>query len=131
MWLGVVISEIDAPFVEIPFLPEFRIGNVYAMVVFGLDFENLEYGYRMDGPNVPWQGHRFDSSKILLDPYAKAIGGRDIWGQQPDWNDSYQHRGRLVYDDFDWESDRRYLLFTAVQKARVSGWSGARSRLAA
>ncbi len=93
------------PFVEIPFLPEFRIGNVYAVVVFGLDYENTEYGYRMDGPNAPWQGHRFDASKILLDPYAKAIGGRDVWGEQPDWNDAYQHRGRLVYDDFDWESD--------------------------
>src|SRR5258706_1318115 len=93
------------PFVEIPFLPEFRIGNVYAVVVFGLDYENTEYGYRMDGPNAPWQGHRFDASKILLDPYAKAIGGRDVWGEQPDWNDAYQPRGRLVYDDFDWESD--------------------------
>src|SRR5258706_16134380 len=59
----------------------------------------------MDGPHAQWQGHRFDASKILLDPYAKAIGGRDVWGEQPDWNDAYQHRGRLVYDDFDWESD--------------------------
>ena len=24
---------------------------------------------------------------------------------QPDWNDAYQHRGRLVYDDFDWDDD--------------------------
>ncbi len=36
-------------------------------------------------------------TKILLDPYAKAIGGRDVWGKTPDWNDSYQHRARLVY----------------------------------
>ena len=41
-----------------------------------------------------------------MDPYAKAIGGRDVWGKTPDWNDSYQHRARLVYDDFDWENDR-------------------------
>src|SRR4051794_19344433 len=47
------------PLVEIPFLPEFRIGNVYAMVVFDLNSENIEYGYRMDGPNIPWQGQRF------------------------------------------------------------------------
>ncbi len=24
----------------------------------------------------------------------------------PDWDDAYQHRGRLIYDDFDWEGDR-------------------------
>jgi isoamylase len=93
------------PMIEIPFPGEFRIGNVYAMVVFGLDYENTEYGYRMDGPFNPREGHRFDKTKILLDPYAKAIGGRDVWGQTPDWDDIYQHRARLVYDDFDWESD--------------------------
>ena len=91
---------------EIPFPDEFRIGNVFAMVVFGLDYENIEYGFRMDGPYNPQEGHRFDPTKILLDPYAKVIGGRDVWGVQPDWNDIYQHRGRIVFDDFDWESDR-------------------------
>ncbi|MCB9161229.1 MAG: glycogen debranching protein GlgX [Caldilineaceae bacterium] len=94
------------PKVEIPFPPEFCIGNVYAMVVFGLDIENLEYGYRMDGPWDPDAGHRFDKSKILMDPYAKAVGGRDTWGAPPDWNDSYQHRSRLIFDDFDWDDDR-------------------------
>jgi glycogen operon protein len=94
------------PQAEIPFPDEFRIGNVFAMVVFDLDYENVEYGYRMDGPYDPTAGHRFDQSKILLDPYARAIGGRDVWGQAPDWDDIYQHRARLVYDDFDWEADR-------------------------
>lgn len=94
------------PLVEIPFPDEFRIGNVYCMVVFDLDYENLEYGYRMDGPNNFRDGQWFDASKILLDPYAKIIGGRDVWGVTPDWNDIYQHRGRIAFDDFDWESDR-------------------------
>jgi isoamylase len=94
------------PLVEIPFPDEFRIGNVFAMIVFGLDYENTEYGYRMDGPWDPADGYRFDKDKILMDPYAKAIAGRDVWGKTPDWNDSYQHRARLVYDDFDWENDR-------------------------
>ncbi|MDD4872497.1 MAG: glycogen debranching protein GlgX [Kiritimatiellae bacterium] len=93
------------PLVEIPFPHSFRIGNVYSMVVFDLDCENIEYGYRMDGPNDPANGHRFDNSKILLDPYAKAIGGRDIWGKTPDWNEVFQYRGRLVFEDFDWEDD--------------------------
>ncbi|MEB3311580.1 MAG: glycogen debranching protein GlgX [Snowella sp.] len=94
------------PLAEIPFPDEFRIGNVYCMVVFDLEYENLEYGYRMDGPNSFRDGQWFDPSKILLDPYAKIIGGRDIWGVTPDWNDVYQHRGRIAFDDFDWESDR-------------------------
>src|ERR1700677_566596 len=62
------------PYVEIQFPEEFRIGNVYSMVVFDLDFERLEYGYRMDGPYDPVEGHRFDKTRILSDPYAKAIG---------------------------------------------------------
>ncbi|MEO1378274.1 MAG: glycogen debranching protein GlgX, partial [Cyanobacteria bacterium J06635_10] len=93
------------PMVEIPFPKEFRIGNVYSMVVFDLDYENIEYGYRMDGPNNFAQGHWFDNSKILLDPYAKIIGGRDIWGVKPDWDDVYQHRAKITFEDFDWEDD--------------------------
>ena len=45
--------------VEIPFPEEFRIGNVYCMIVFDLDAENIEYWYRMDGPWDPAAGHRF------------------------------------------------------------------------
>jgi isoamylase len=94
------------PFAEIPFPDEFRIGNVWTMVVFNLNIELLEYGYRMDGPFDPADGQRFDKSKVLLDPYARVIGGRDTWGVQPDWSDAYHHRGRLAFDDFDWEHDR-------------------------
>jgi glycogen operon protein len=96
----------DAPKAEIRFPDEFRIGNVWSMIVFDLDEETTEYGFRMDGPFEPWQGLRFDSSKILLDPYAKAIGGRDTWLQSPNWDNIYPYRGRLIYDDFDWEHDK-------------------------
>jgi glycogen operon protein len=37
----------------------------------------LIYGYRVEGPCEPEHGHRFDPSKLLLDPYAKALSGRD------------------------------------------------------
>jgi glycogen operon protein len=40
------------------------------------------YGYRVHGPYEPGNGHRFNHNKILLDPYAKAIG-RDL-----SWDDS-------------------------------------------
>ena len=35
------------------------------------------YGYRVHGPYEPAKGHRFNPNKVLLDPYAKAIG-RDL-----------------------------------------------------
>ena len=40
------------------------------------------YGYRVHGPYEPAAGHRFNPNKVILDPYAKAIG-RDVA-----WNDS-------------------------------------------
>jgi len=37
------------------------------------------YGYRVHGPYAPWEGHRFNPNKIVLDPYAKAIGRDMRW----------------------------------------------------
>jgi isoamylase len=37
------------------------------------------YGYRVDGPWEPEKGHRFNPSKLLLDPYAEAITGNVDW----------------------------------------------------
>jgi isoamylase len=93
------------PFAEIPFPDEFRIGNVYSMIVFELNYERLEYGYRMDGPYNPAAGLRFNKSLILSDPYAKVIGGRDTWLNKPDWDNVYPYRSRLAFEDFDWEND--------------------------
>jgi glycogen operon protein len=96
----------DQPLAEIPFPDSFRIGHVWCMVVFELDAESIEYGYRMDGPFDPQAGLRFDRDVVLLDPCAKAISGRDVWGKEPDWSRPFPHRGRLVFEDFDWEDDR-------------------------
>ena len=71
--------NIEAPVAEIPFPPEYRLGHVWAMVVHDLAFEDLEYGFRFDGPMSPRDGHFFDVSKILLDPYAREIVGREEW----------------------------------------------------
>jgi isoamylase len=94
------------PLAEIPFPREFRIGDVFAMTVFDLDIERIEYGYRMDGPFDPASGQRFDPRVVLMDPYAKAISGRNVWGEPPDWNRPFQYRSCLVPEDFDWEDDR-------------------------
>ena len=37
------------------------------------------YGYRVYGPYEPEKGHRFNSNKILLDPYAKGIARETNW----------------------------------------------------
>jgi glycogen operon protein len=37
------------------------------------------YGYRVDGPWAPAEGHRFNAKKLLLDPYAKGISGPIRW----------------------------------------------------
>ncbi|HEV2704468.1 MAG TPA: glycogen debranching protein GlgX, partial [Pyrinomonadaceae bacterium] len=47
------------------YLPEARPGQLY--------------GYRVEGPYEPRLGHRFNPSKLLLDPYAKAIAGNVNW----------------------------------------------------
>lgn len=40
------------------------------------------YGYRIDGPYEPAQGHRFNRNKIVLDPYAKSIGRNIRWADE-------------------------------------------------
>ena len=37
------------------------------------------YGYRVHGPFDPFAGHRFNPHKVLLDPYARAIGRGIGW----------------------------------------------------
>src|SRR4029453_4563965 len=36
------------------------------------------YGYRVYGPYEPRKGHRFNPNKLLIDPYAKALFGRQL-----------------------------------------------------
>ncbi len=69
------------PAAEIPFPKDFRLGHVWAMIVHDLEPGDLEYGFRMEGPWNPAEGHYFDSSKILLDPYARELVGREEWMQ--------------------------------------------------
>jgi len=37
------------------------------------------YGYRVHGPYDPPAGHRFNPAKIVMDPYAKAVGRTVQW----------------------------------------------------
>src|ERR1700685_3017464 len=49
-------------------------GYVWHCYVPGLTIGQL-YGYRVHGPYEPERGLRFNPSKLLIDPYAKAIEG--------------------------------------------------------
>ncbi|MCQ8194558.1 glycogen debranching protein GlgX [Streptomyces rugosispiralis] len=77
------------------------------------------YGFRAHGPYEPEIGHRCNSAKLLLDPYAKAISGRVDWGEEvygyhfgrPDKRndlDSAPHTmaSVVVNPYFDWGDDR-------------------------
>lgn len=90
----------DEPYAVLPFPEQYRIGNVYSMIVFKLNIEEFEYAYRVDGPYVPEKGLIFDKARYLLDPYAKAVTGQSMWGQPSAMGQHY--KARVVKDDFDW-----------------------------
>ena len=55
-----------------------RTGEVWHVWVRGIAAGQL-YGYRISGPYLPEEGHRFNPHKLLLDPYARAIDGTENW----------------------------------------------------
>jgi isoamylase len=79
------------------------------------------YGYRVDGPWEPEHGHRFNASKLLIDPYAQALTGQVDWnapvfGYRLGKSDLVRDKrndargvpkGIVIADDFDWSGDRR------------------------
>ena len=95
------------PFAVLPFPAHYRIGACTSMIVFGLDIEDLEYAYRMDGPYDPKKGLIYNKERILLDPYAKAVAGLRQWGVDEVQDSEY--RARVVRDDFDWGDTKQPL----------------------
>src|SRR5947207_1312720 len=91
------------------FLPDVRPGQLY--------------GYRVYGPYDPERGMRFNSSKVLIDPYAKAIAGQVNWADEMFGyvvGDAHEDLSRDFRDDawgmpkaavidnaFDWGNDKR------------------------
>lgn len=93
------------PFARIPIPDRYRIGKVWSICIFGLNVEDFEYAYQVDGPYDPEKGLLFDKSKILLDPYARAVVGQRKWGddsrvagQLPDYH------ARVVKNNFRWDT---------------------------
>lgn len=104
---NLVLFEAGAshPMVEIAIPEHFRLGEVFAIIVLDIDPAHIEYGFRLEG-NFDPDFDRFMPDTILLDPYAKVISGRNIWGREPRPDDAYPHRARVHQDTFDWEGDR-------------------------
>ncbi|OAN35288.1 glycogen debranching protein GlgX [Microbacterium sp. H83] len=118
----VPLEEVDA-FVWHGYLPSVQPGQLY--------------GYRVHGPYDPAQGQRFNPSKLLLDPYAKAVAGRLDWGQplfgydfgEPDSRNDDDSaatmvKGVVVNPFFEWAGDRlpkTPYAQTVIYEAHVKG----------
>ncbi|MEM9596861.1 MAG: glycogen debranching protein GlgX [Acidobacteriota bacterium] len=114
-------------------------GGIWSVHVAGVGPGQL-YGYRVNGPFAPQEGHRFNPSKLLVDPYARAITGEPRWsdallGYPPtsrrpdlhvDGTDSAAAMPKCVVVDpaFDWQGTqppRRPWRDTVIYEAHVGG----------
>jgi isoamylase len=98
-----------------------RTGHIWHVYIPELKPEQL-YGYRVYGPYEPENGLRFNPSKLLLDPYAKAISGTIEWNdalfgyevgnEQEDLSFSqtdsapFMTKSVVIDHHFDWEGDK-------------------------
>ena len=101
------------------------------------------YGYRVHGPYEPEAGRRFNPTKLLIDPYAKAIEGKVDYGAAnvmpyvPDGADSDLYADDeddadaipkcvVIDESFDWEDDRppaRPWSETIIYELHVKGFT--------
>jgi glycogen operon protein len=100
------------------------------------------YAYRLHGPYDPEEGHRFNESKLLLDPYARAIAGLIKWGDEmfayafggedADLNKDGKDNAAglpksvVVTEEFDWASDKAPdipLAESIIYEMHVKGFS--------
>lgn len=84
-----------------------KTGDVWHVFVKG-NFQNMLYGYKLNGKLSPEEGHHFDSSKVLLDPYAKTVVSRGEFGALGVEDECWSPMASMVpssTDEFDWEGD--------------------------
>jgi len=60
----------------------YRTGDVWHVWIKGIRTGQL-YAWRVDGPYQPWNGHRFNFNKLLIDPLATAISPLPDWDFAP------------------------------------------------
>jgi glycogen operon protein len=116
-------------------LPE-RSGSVWHGYFPDLD-AGTRYGFRVHGPYDPANGHRCNPSKLLLDPYARAIEGDVQWAQEvfpyrfgeedeEDVSDSaaFMPKSVVINPFFDWSNDKPLRVpwaDTVIYEAHVKG----------
>jgi isoamylase len=89
------------------------------------------YGYRVEGPSDPANGMRFDPTKILLDPYGRAVAVPDLYSRAAarEVGDNTATAMKSVVVDpsaYDWEGDaplRRPSAQTVVYEMHVRGFT--------
>ena len=91
----------------------------------------LIYAYRVAGDYAPQRGLRFNSNKVLLDPYARAVVGA-YQGQDAFLDDRADDtavialKGRVIHEDYDWDGDappRVPLAETVLYELHVKGYT--------
>jgi glycogen operon protein len=111
-----------------------RQGDLWSVTVDGI-VPGQRYGFRVEGPYAPQEGHRFNPAKLLIDPYALALSGSLTWnpsvlgyssGTTPNSLDSAGSVPWSVVVDptFDWQGDRPPATAwrdTVVYEAHVRG----------
>jgi glycogen operon protein len=124
----------DEPLAEISLDPQLnRTGDIWHIFVHGVTTQH-QYGYRVQGLNLPKAGHRYNPRTILLDPYARAISGGEVWGVHDsgqvmlngDGTPHASRRCRIVSDDFDWGNDvppQTPLAVTIIYEMHVRGFT--------
>lgn len=95
------------PYARLKYPESYRIGHTYSMLVFGLDIEEFEYAFQLDGPYDERKGLLFNKDNILLDPYARAVTGQRNWGERPEGNKDFVYHARVVENNFDWGKIRQ------------------------
>lgn len=82
----------NVPMEKIPMKEEAGTGTVRCVMLSDLPAQACEYNYEIDG-------------KIVTDPYAKGIAGRERWNDQADFT-PHQVRGKLPQkEEYPWEDD--------------------------
>ena len=89
------------------------------------------YAFRAYGPFAPEQGFRFDGDKVLLDPYARAIVGDEVYSRQaamrPGDNCAQALKGVVVDPTtYNWADDahpRTPYATTVIYELHVGGFT--------
>ncbi|MBN1148628.1 MAG: glycogen debranching protein GlgX [Anaerolineales bacterium] len=89
------------------------------------------YGYRVYGPYNPAQGHRFDGTKVLLDPYARAVAvgphySRAAAIRRGDNCAQAMKSVVVAPDSYDWQGDTALNLpfsSTVIYELHVAGFT--------